>query len=107
MYVHDLIILFKWFTYVAGEDFIPGQYNVTFSGYNTQATVHISLQVDNIDEETEYFMLYLYIPSAAYRLGARQGDIIKAVAIIFRPGKHIMYLQTVYVHNHVKISLQA
>ena len=52
-------------------------------------------------------MLYLYIPSAAYRLGARQGDIIKAVAIIFRPGKHIMCLQTVYVHNYVKISPQA
>ena len=75
--------------HIAEEDFISGQYNVTFSGYNTQTTVNISLQVDNIDEETEYFMLYLYIPSAGYRLGAHQGNITEAVAIIFRPGKYI------------------
>ena len=70
---------------IAGEDFIPGWHNVTFFGNATQATVNISLRIDNIDEGTEYFMLYLYIPSAAYGLGVHQGDIIKAVAIIFRP----------------------
>ena len=77
------------FIYLVGEDFISGQYSVTFFGNATQATVNISLQIDNIDETTEYFMLYLYIPGAAYRLGVHQGDIVNAVAIIFRPGKHI------------------
>ena len=84
--------------HIAEEDFIPGQYNVTFSGYNTQATVNISLQVDNIDEETEYFMLYLYIPGAAYRLGALQGDIKEAVAIIFRPGKYINETNSICIY---------
>ena len=84
----------RWCNYfaivcLAGGDFISGQYNVTFFGNATQATVNISLQIDNIDEGIEYFMLYLYIPSAAYRLGVHQGDIVNAVAIIFRPGKHI------------------
>ena len=88
---------------IAEEDFIPGQYNVTFFGNATQATVNISLQVDNIDEGTEYFMLYLYIPSAAYRLGVHQGDIIEAVAIIFRPGKYVHNLQTVSASYFVKV----
>ena len=71
---------------LAGEDLISGQYNVTFLANATEATVNISLQIDEIDEETEYFILYLYIPSAAYSLGVQHGDIIKAVGIIFRPG---------------------
>ena len=71
---------------LAEEDFISGQYNVTVLANATEATANISLQIDDIDEETEHFLLYLYIPSASYELGIQQGDIIKSVAIIFRPG---------------------
>lgn len=83
---------FYVFNCLASEDFIPGQFNTTFLASATEVTVNISLQIDHIDEDTEYFILYLYIPSATYRLGVRQGDIIKAVAIIFRPGKNLQWL---------------
>ena len=46
--------------------------------------------MDDVDEDTEYFTLYLYVPSATYELGIQQGDIIKATAIIFKPGNYIM-----------------
>ena len=81
-----------YFYNTAQEDFTPGQYNVTFSSNTTQATVNVTLKIDDIDEETEYFMLHLYIPSGAYALGIQQGDIIKAVAIILRPGKQYVLI---------------
>ena len=68
------------------EDFISGQYNVIFLPNSTQATVNITLLIDDVDEGTEYFMLYLYIPSPTYELGVQLANITKAVAIIFKPG---------------------
>ena len=85
---------------LAGKDFISGQYNVTFLANATEATVNISLQIDEIDEETEYFILYLYIPSAAYSLGVQHGDIIKAVGIIFRPGTVCTCLETATINAY-------
>ena len=82
----DYTSAYKLLIFLDEDDFISGQYNVTFSSFATQATVNITLQIDDIDEETEYFMLHLYIPSGTYKLGIQQGDIIKAEAIIFRPG---------------------
>lgn len=81
-----------YFYNIVEEDFTPGQYDVTFLSHTTQATVNVTLKIDDIDEETEYFMLNLYIPSAAYGLGIQQGDIIKAVAIILRPGKQYVLI---------------
>ena len=76
---------------VEEEELISGQYSVDFLSYATQATVNITLQINNTDEKIEYFMLHLYIPSDAYGLGIQQGDVINAVAIILRPGTDIMY----------------
>lgn len=42
--------------------------------------------MDDINEETEYFMIHLYIPSAAYGLGIQQGSIINAIASIISSG---------------------
>ena len=52
----------------------------------TQATVNISLQIDDVDEVTEYFTLHLYITSDTYELGVQSGDFINVTAMIFRPG---------------------
>ena len=52
----------------------------------TQATVNISLQIDDVDEVTEYFMLHLYITSDTYELGVQPGDFVNVTAMIFRPG---------------------
>ena len=70
---------------VEEEKLISGQYSVDFLAYATQATVNITLQINNTDEKIKHFMLHLYIPSDAYALGIQQGDIINAVAIILRP----------------------
>ena len=87
MHAYQFFHFLMYFYNTAEEDFTSGQYNVTFLSYNTQATVNITLNIDDIDEETEYFMLHLYIPSATYALGIQQGDLNKAVAIILKPGK--------------------
>ena len=71
---------------LAEDDFISGWYNVTFLPDATHVKVNISLKVDDVDEETENFMLYIYVPSAAYEVGVQPGSITEAVAIIYRPG---------------------
>ena len=55
--------------------------------------MNITLVIDDIDEKIEYFMLHLYIPSGTYKLGIQQGDVINAVAIIFRPGTRYVFKQ--------------
>jgi len=82
MYIY--LLVFNFYN-LAEEDFISGQYNVTFLPNATQATINITLLIDDVDEGTEYFMLHLYIPSATYELGVQLANIVKAVAIIFRP----------------------
>ena len=72
-----------------GKDIVAGPYNVTITPGTTQATVDIPLILDDDDdEETEYFMVHLYIPSASYELGIRQGSILNAIASIISPGTY-------------------
>ena len=82
---------------LAEEDFTAGQYNVTFLPNTTQATVNISLQIDDIDEGPEYFILHLYITSATYELGVQPGDVTKAIAIIFSPCTYVCNGVVTYV----------
>lgn len=98
---------------LAEEDFVARQYNVTFLPNDTQATVNISLRIDDVDEETEYFMLHLYVMSASYGFGIQPGDVTKATALIFRPGMKstsnsiinyitvIEYCTCTYVHMYI------
>ena len=65
--------------------------------------MNIPLLSDDANEETEYFMIHLYIPSATYELGIQQGSIVNAIASILSSGtNHCVKIWPVY---HYLISL--
>ena len=69
--------------YIAGEDFTPGQYNVTFTAGASTATTSIPILINNMnDNETEQFDLNLYIDGTGYQLCLDKGSISKATASI-------------------------
>ena len=59
---------------LAGEDFIPGRYNATFTPGVTTATTSIPIITDNISENIgEQFCLRFYIDGTGYGLGLQKG----------------------------------
>ena len=66
-----------------GEGFDARHYNLTISPGTTQATADIPLPLENLNE---YFMIHLYIPSAAYKLGIQQGNNVDAMVSITSSG---------------------
>ena len=69
--------------YIAGEDFTPGRYSVTFTAGTSTATTSIPILINNMnDNETEQFELNLYIDGTGYQLCLDKGNISEAIASI-------------------------
>ena len=75
---------------IADEDFVPGQYNATFTPGATTATTSIPIIVDDISERTgQQFCLRFYIDGIGYGLGLQKGYNTTATVTIL-PCKHIL-----------------